>query len=942
MTPEEYALLKQIFDAVCDLPPRRRAERLDELGIDDPRIRREVERWLEHHDATGEPFPDAPTATGLDEPGGIRVTTDGAAPQETVDRIGPYRILRRIGKGGQGVVYLAEREVSGLRHRFAIKVILDRTGREEILRRFERERRILASLDHPCIGKLHDAGETEDGRPFFVMEFVDGHPIDRWCDEQRLDIEARIQLFCRVCDAVQFAHNAQVVHRDLKPSNILIGRDGVPKLLDFGIARYTNPILSMLEGEVTIDSRHPLTPQYASPEQVRRDAVIGTASDVYSLGVMLYEILSGHRPYRIISRIEEEYRRVILEEEPQRPSLAVSRIEHVVDPEDPTTTTHSITPEDVARSRRRDPTRLRRMLAGDIDNIVLMAMRKEPERRYATAHALAEDLRRHLRGHPVAARPDTLGYRVSSFTRRHRVGVIASAGALVALVATLAVVLVALDRTRRAEALAEARFVQSLELAESVLEELAGELEVLPGGRGLREALARLAIAHLEDLDAQRGAADRAVLLRAAGAWRTLGELAGSPRTESNDDPATALEHYERAGALLARAEATLDPGERDPALVLERAEVLRDVALVQARLASRAEAGPDRLAATSRADAARDEAIALMEDHLLRTASDPSATFLLMALLNDRYRSHRDATDSTRADALLESLLADPGQAGRFRRDKLIELDKAMSRAAQTSTAAAASLARERLALARELRREQPSSLRTLRDLCQALLFAGRYQGAVAPLDEALPAARALWIVGENASRDGVTLIQLLMDRARLSFDEDPAGALADSVEALRLGPVEGAAGERRGLPEYVRLSGLACIEAGIVDPVLDGPPLLDDAIDLPAAPVAALALRLALADRLAQDGRAVMAMRQLDAALAALDGAAWSATPAIDRARGRADVVLLRARLNPGDGVVGELARRALEALRDEADPASDDDRARIESLEALDAAS
>ena len=312
-----------------------------------------------------------------------------------------------------GVVYLAVRADDHYQKRVAIKLVQHGLYTGAILHRFRTERQILASLDHPNIARLLDGGTTTDGRPYLVMEYVEGLPIDVYCDRHKLSISERLRLFRTVCAAVHYAHQNLVIHRDLKPSNILVSTDGVPKLLDFGIAKLLNPELSAPSLVFTESGLQLLTPEYASPEQVRGEPLT-TASDVYALGVLLYELLTGHQPYRLTSRRRQDLERVICEVDPLKPSTAISRS----DADTETDGTGQRTPATVSQTREGQPEKLRRRLTGDLDNIVLMALRKEPQRRYGSAEHLAEDLRRHLEGLPVMARPQTFGYRSAKFIRR--------------------------------------------------------------------------------------------------------------------------------------------------------------------------------------------------------------------------------------------------------------------------------------------------------------------------------------------------------------------------------------------------------------------------------------------------------------------------------------------------------------------------------------------
>ncbi len=349
-----------------------------------------------------------------------------AAPGMEGRRLRGYELIREIGRGGMGIVYLAERADGTYRKQVAIKIVHAEGNNTEILERFRRERDILASLDHPNIARMIDGGSTEEGLPYFVMEYVDGQPIHRWCDERKLNIGQRLELFRSVCAAVQYAHQRLVVHRDLKPGNILVTADGTVKLLDFGIAK----LLDTAPGgdlPATITMVRLMTPEYASPEQAKGEAIT-TLTDVYSLGVVLYELLTGHRPYHLMSAAMHEIARVISEQEPTRPSDVVAT---TVDGAESERGKRRITPEAVSEVREGDPNRLRKRLRGDLDSILLTTLRKEPARRYSSVEAFSEDLRRHLDNRPVSAREDRLWYRASRFARRHPGGV--TAGVVVGL-----------------------------------------------------------------------------------------------------------------------------------------------------------------------------------------------------------------------------------------------------------------------------------------------------------------------------------------------------------------------------------------------------------------------------------------------------------------------------------------------------------------------------
>jgi serine/threonine protein kinase/tetratricopeptide (TPR) repeat protein len=351
--------------------------------------------------------------------------TDGAMDPEdsedpavdlTGERIGPYRIVRSLGRGGMGEVFLAERADEQFRQQVAIKLVRRGLLSRHVQGRLKLERQILATLDHPNIARLFDGGTTTDGTPYIVMEYVDGEPIDTYCDSRSLTIEARLKLFMVICSAVHRAHQNLIVHRDLKPSNILVARDGTPKLLDFGIAKMLDDRQMMHTMAVTQADYRVLTPDHASPEQIRGDPIT-TASDTYVLGVVLYELLCGCKPFTLKGNRLGDLERAICEESPPAPSVVIQAREDA---------------PGIARQRGTSPARLRRELAGDLDNIVLMAMRKESDRRYSSVEQFAADIARHLDGMPVLARADAWSYRTGKFLKRHAL-VTALAAAFVAL-----------------------------------------------------------------------------------------------------------------------------------------------------------------------------------------------------------------------------------------------------------------------------------------------------------------------------------------------------------------------------------------------------------------------------------------------------------------------------------------------------------------------------
>ena len=417
---------------------------------------------------------------------------DQSADEESVggragDRLGAYRLVRRVGRGGMADVYLAERADGLFEQRVAIKLLRRGLDTEDVVRRFLAERQILSTLSHPHIARVFDGGVTDDGLPYFVMEFVEGTPIDVWCDERGLDVESRLRLFCNVGRAVHHAHRSLVVHRDLKPSNILVDESGNVKLLDFGIAKLLAPDA---DSEATRTAARAMTLGYASPELVKGDPIT-TASDVYQLGLVLARLLSGRLPYEVTALSPARAERLIREAEPARPSALVSG---------------------EAAARRSSTTReLGRALKGDLDLIVLQALRREPEQRYSSAQALVDDLERHLRGEPVLARPDAVSYRLAKFVGRNR--------AAVAIAAVLFLVV----------------------LGSAIVASVQARRLAIERDRALaQEARAEEVTAFLTEMfriaDPNEGAADSAgaVALLERGVERAMRELAPNPQVEAD------------------------------------------------------------------------------------------------------------------------------------------------------------------------------------------------------------------------------------------------------------------------------------------------------------------------------------------------------------------------------------------------------------------------
>ncbi|HET7584929.1 MAG TPA: tetratricopeptide repeat protein [Gemmatimonadaceae bacterium] len=423
MDAHELARMQSLFDAALELPEEEREAFVARECADDSALRDQLRRLLREGDTTGDAFVRGAVHAA------VHAVGRGADHRGRV--LGAYRLLHELGRGGMGTVWLAERADQAYRAQVAIKLVRDAFGSEELARRFREERQILADLTHPHIAGLLDGGEAPDGTPYLVMEYITGEPITTWAVHHALPLRRRLQLFCLVCQAVQHAHAALVIHRDIKPSNILVTEAGTPKLLDFGIAKLLAPGAST---ETTLIARR-LTPSYASPEQLRGERVT-VATDVYSLGVLLFELVADAHPFAEPGMSTDELRRRVLENEPPRASDALRRAG----------TSFGVAPQE---------------LAGDVDNIIARAMRKEPERRYASAAQLAEDVGRMLTGEPVLARPASATYRMRKFVARHTVGVVAAATLLIALAGGMATTLWQARRADRARRAAESALAQS-------------------------------------------------------------------------------------------------------------------------------------------------------------------------------------------------------------------------------------------------------------------------------------------------------------------------------------------------------------------------------------------------------------------------------------------------------------------------------------------------
>jgi len=511
MSPERFQKMEALYEAAAAMQPAERARFLEEQCAGDDSLRRELSAMLDG------------------EGSGLTHVVEGAAAavmegddRWTGRRMGPYRVVRQLGAGGMGAVFLAVRDDDQYRKEVAVKTLKFDAGDAGMLSRFRHERQILARLEHPNITHLLDGATTAEGTPYIVLEYVAGVPITSYCEQHQLSLERRLQMFRQVCDAVQYAHQNLIVHRDIKPGNILVTSEGVPKLLDFGIAKLLDP--SSLDGAesltATATGMHLMTPDYASPEQVRGEA-ISTASDVYSLGAVLYQVLTGERPHELKTYAAEEVARVVCLGEIRRPSASGNR-----------------------------------RLRGDLDTIVLKAMQKEPARRYSSVEQLSEDIRRYLEGLPVGARPDTAAYRTLKFVRRHRIGVASAAALFLALAGGIAV-------SMREARIAQRRFAQVRELANTFLFQFYDQVTPLPGSTAVRASIVETARKYLDGLSKEAGN-DKGLLLELGQAYERLGQVQSRPGTANLGQLDDARHSFQSATDLYARVPVTRQSPENE------------------------------------------------------------------------------------------------------------------------------------------------------------------------------------------------------------------------------------------------------------------------------------------------------------------------------------------------------------------------------------------
>ena len=749
----DWKQAREWFEALVEHPPAVREQRLGAASVSES-VRAEVRSLLAHHDAQA-------AAGGF--------LAGSAFSTSATPRCGPWQLLRPIGAGGMGEVFEARRADGSYEGRAAVKLLKRGMDSAAVLQRFALERNALARLGHPHIARLLDAGLSDDGRPFFAMELVEGVPIDQAAAS--LPLEARLALFLQLADAVAYAHRNLLVHRDLKPGNALVDGNGHVKLLDFGIARALTPI----EGAELTNSMvaPPFTPHYASPEQARGEPVT-TATDIYSLGVLLYVMLTGARPYGRDARTPAEAVKSVLEENPTRPSALSPQI--ATDP-------------DWLRQRRR--------LRGDLDNVLLKALEKDAQRRYTSVDALADDIRAFLDGRPVGAHAPSLLYFASKFVRRHRAATLASAVAVLAMLGGTAGALWQARAAEAQRAVAQHRFVQVRTLARQLVFKYHDQVENLPGAVRVREMLLSDAAEFLDELSTA-AAEDPRLAEELAGTYYRISRLQGLDPSINTGNHEAAERNLDKAIAQTRRYVDRPDTG--TPAL-MEAINMRVSEAEVQQRLGRLTEA-----------DAHIRDAAALLDRALAR---DPRDTWALAAAISlhgvharilgnqvgraslGLWRQACDAADRARAAAEL-TLAADPANA--YAPDSLAFTlgEQAECRLLAGRFDEAAQLAERQVALRDQMAGKMPDDLdfrwqravaRALR--ARVLSAKGRHDDALATWAEALAMGRAA-AAADPANAGGVRRLGVLEDMAvplRLAAGQ-PAEARAAARAALARTP--------------------------------------------------------------------------------------------------------------------------------------------------------
>ncbi len=738
MTPERWRRVKELFDRALERPEAERAALLEEERRRDPELAREAELLVAANAAAG---------VFLETPAVEQITLAAERRLPLPGESGRTRSTASSATAGWGPSTSRPASGDGFRQTVALKLVRRGMDSDFILERFRAERQILAGLDHPGIARLLDGGSAADGLPYFVMEYIPGRHLLEDAADRSLSVKDRLAMFLQVCEAVAYAHRHLVVHRDIKPSNILVTPDGAPKLLDFGLAKLLRPELEGQAPGRTVTGLRILTPEYASPEQVRGEGIT-TATDIYSLGVVLYELLTGRRPYRVTGRSPEAIARAVCEEEPARPGLSK-----------------------------------------DLDNIVSMAMRKEPERRYPSVDALAEDLRRYLAGHPVFARKDTLAYRAGKFVSRHRVGTAAAALGAIALAGATAMAVHQARVAQAERAAAERHFQEVRELADAFLFEFHDAIKDLPGSTPARQLVVRRALEYLERLSSS-GPGDAALEREVATAYERVAKVQGGLLESHLGDTRGARESLSRALRIreaLVRADSK---SAADEAALAETRLQLSEVLMAQGEAAAAVVHARGALASLSSL-AARAPG-----DRALPGRAARARRYVGLALARHGDREEALAMLDASA-ATFESLReADPGNAG-YRRELGIThqmIVHALGGGRDRDRAAASY--EKAVALQEGLVAEDPRNFSLKRELAYThmdmgsfLEWSGDAKGALACYARAVPVLEAL-VLSDPRNADARLLLAEAYNSVGygLAVTGQPAAALEDLGRSLKL----------------------------------------------------------------------------------------------------------------------------------------------------------
>ena len=552
MKADNWSEISEILVDCLEIEKSERQRYLDKLNINSE-LRAEVETYLSFE----EEVENSLNLSAFEFSRGFFDEDEISENSFLGQKFGVYQVLRELGYGGMGAVYLADRTDGKFEQKVALKLLKREMNTAALRRHFEQERNILASLEHPNIARLLNAGMTEDKIPYIAMEYIEGLPIDDYCSKHKLNLSQRLDLFREVCSAVDFAHRNLIVHRDLKPSNILVTNEGKPKLLDFGISKILSEEIENADS-ATITKLGVMTPSYASPEQIQSKSVT-TATDIYSLGVILYELLSGHRPFETKEDNLKEIYKAIIEIDPPLPSSMADAISknfkeiteaktviksdengelNVKTPKTKSNKILQTNPQTVHLSSS--------SIRGDLDNIILKALRKEPERRYSSAENFSEDIKRHLRGLPVTARPNTFSYRAEKFIKRNRASVFAASLILVAIIGGIAATLWQARVAQAERVKAERRFNDVRNLANSFIFKLSPKIEKLPGSTEAREELVKLALEYLDSLS-KEASNDLELQRELAAAYEKVGDVQGNPSSPNIGDFKGATESYKKS-----------------------------------------------------------------------------------------------------------------------------------------------------------------------------------------------------------------------------------------------------------------------------------------------------------------------------------------------------------------------------------------------------------